>query len=128
MSWPSASSPCAICGESTPLPCGSPTFPAACVTLAGGRLLCAGLSSRAGVNLPEHRSSRGSLIMKTHLQTVLWGLMICLVVFSFQWATAPRAVAQDGDDTEDTTADDEAPAKKKAAKAGNAAEATEGEG
>ena len=66
--------------------------------------------------------------MKTHLQTVLWGLMICLVVFSFQWATAPRAVAQDGDETEDTSADEDVPAKKKSAKAGNAAEAAEGAG
>jgi len=65
--------------------------------------------------------------MKTHLQAILWGLMICLVVFSFQWATTPRALAQDGDETDDATAEEDAPVKKKA-KGGAAAEAAEGGG
>src|SRR5438876_63984 len=46
------------------------------------------------VELPVSCSSRGSLIMKTHLQTVLWGLTICLIVCAFQWATTPPAMAQ----------------------------------
>src|SRR5689334_21514524 len=97
------------------------------MALAGGSLLCAGSSSHAGVNLPEYRSSRGTLIMKTHLQAILWGLMICLVVFSFQWIAAPRALAQDADEDEAAATDEEAPAKK-GGKKGGAAEAPEGGG
>jgi biopolymer transport protein ExbB len=63
--------------------------------------------------------------MKTHVQTALWGLMICLPVFAFQWTTAAQARAQDEDPdaTADDTADD-APAKK-SAKKGAAADAPE---
>ena len=52
--------------------------------------------------------------MKTHLQTALWGLMICLFIFAFEFARAPQAVAQD--DEPDAAADEDAPAKPKAAK------------
>jgi biopolymer transport protein ExbB len=67
--------------------------------------------------------------MKTHLQTVLWGLMICLVVFAFQWATAPQARAQGEDDPEAAADDgaDEAPTKNKGKK-NAAADAAEGAG
>src|SRR6516162_8715651 len=52
--------------------------------------------------------------MKTHLQMFLWGLMICLFVFAFEFARAPVAVAQDDDTAEEG---DEPPAKaNKAAK------------
>ncbi|MGE5191274.1 MAG: MotA/TolQ/ExbB proton channel family protein [Deltaproteobacteria bacterium] len=65
--------------------------------------------------------------MKTHLQAILWGLMICLVIFSFQWATAPPAVAQD-DAGADPAADDdpEAAPKQKAANGGGGPETAEG--
>ena len=63
--------------------------------------------------------------MKTHLQTVLWGLMMCLVVLAFQFARAPQAVAQDGDDPE--AAEEDAPAKNKPAKNAEGAEAGGGE-
>jgi len=63
--------------------------------------------------------------MKTHLQTVLWGLMICLVVFAFQWATAPQARAQDEDDN---TSEEETATPAKSKKKDAAAEAPEGGG
>lgn len=61
--------------------------------------------------------------MKTRLQTVLWGLMMCLVVVAFQVARAPQAVAQE--DEADAPADDagDAPAKKPAKNADGGAAA-----
>ncbi len=43
--------------------------------------------------------------MKTHLQSVLWGLLIGLMVFGFAWARAPQVMAAD-DEEADTTTDD----------------------
>jgi biopolymer transport protein ExbB len=63
--------------------------------------------------------------MKTHLQTVLWGLMIFSLIFAVHYATVPRVVAQDGDE-DAASNEDEAPAakagKKKDAAAPAAAE------
>jgi biopolymer transport protein ExbB len=66
--------------------------------------------------------------MKTHVQTALWGLMICLLVFAFQWATAPQALAADGDEDDPAAAEDDSGAPAKAPKKGAAAEAPEGGG
>jgi biopolymer transport protein ExbB len=55
--------------------------------------------------------------MKTRLQTVLWGLMMCLVVFAFQFARAPQAVAQEDGEA---AADDEGDAQPKGKAAKNA--------
>jgi biopolymer transport protein ExbB len=57
--------------------------------------------------------------MKTRLQAVLWGLMICVAVLYSQWAATPRIMAQE--DGEDAAAEEDAgPPKKKAAKGAEA--------
>jgi biopolymer transport protein ExbB len=62
--------------------------------------------------------------MKTHLQTVLWGLMIFSLVFAFHHSIVPQAVAQDGEEDQTTDDADQAPAKgKKKDQAGAAAAA-----
>jgi biopolymer transport protein ExbB len=64
--------------------------------------------------------------MKTHLQTFLWGLMVCLLLFAFEFARAPVAVAQDGADDPDA-ADDAGDAPKKAGKGDKGGAAAEPE-
>src|SRR5579862_9127165 len=71
---------------------------------------------------PSQCSSRGSLIMKSHRQTVLWGLMMCLVFVAFQFARSPQAVAQD--EEPDAAEEGDTP-KAKPAKGGGGAEAAE---
>src|SRR5438874_10977226 len=63
------------------------------------------------------------LIMKTHLQTVLWGLMIFSLIFAFHHSIVPQAVAQDGEEDQTTDDADQAHAKGKQKDKGAAAAA-----
>jgi biopolymer transport protein ExbB len=65
--------------------------------------------------------------MKTHLQAVLWGLMICLAVLYSQWAAAPRVLAQEDGDEPAAEEDAGAPKKKGAKPDGDGDAAQPGE-
>lgn len=60
--------------------------------------------------------------MKTHLQSVLWVLMITSIVFAFHWAT-PSPVRAQADDEPDAGAEEDAGGKAKKAKEGGGAAA-----
>jgi biopolymer transport protein ExbB len=59
--------------------------------------------------------------MKTHLQTVLWGLMIFSLIFAVHYSTVPRVVAEEGDEDAGATEEPDAGAKGGAKKAPGAA-------
>src|ERR1700682_932333 len=83
------------------------------------------VSKAPAVECPSPVQFEDCQIMKTHLPTVLWGLMIFSLIFAFHNSIVPQAMAQDGE--EDQAADETEQPAAKAKKAGGAAAAAEPE-